>query len=137
MPDGSELPIAYTSRTLNSAERNYSQLEKEGLACVFGIKKFHDYIFGCHFELVTDHKPFLGLIKENRAIPTQASSRIKRWSALRFLSNYEYSLVFRNTTAHANADTMSQLPLLEEPAKTASKPEFFLLAEWPVTANDI
>ena len=39
MPDGSEKPIGYTSSTLNDAERNYSQLEKEGHACIFG---FHD-----------------------------------------------------------------------------------------------
>ena len=38
MPDGSEQPIGYVSCTLNSAERNYSQLEKEELSCVFGIK---------------------------------------------------------------------------------------------------
>ena len=137
--DGSDRPIAYASRTLNAAERNYSQLEKEGLACIFGVKKFHDYVFGRHFELVTDHKPLLGLIKEDRATPTQASSRIKRWSL--FLSNYEYSLVFRNTTAHANANGLSRLPLPEEPAKTIPEPELVLLAEHladsPVTANDI
>ena len=40
IPDGSERPIAYTSRTLLKAECNYSQLEKEGLACVFGVKSF-------------------------------------------------------------------------------------------------
>ena len=67
MPDGSDRPIVYASRTLNTAECNYSQLEKEGLACIFGVKKFHDYIFGRHFELVTDYKPLLGLIKEDRA----------------------------------------------------------------------
>ena len=136
MPDGSDRPIAYASRTLNTAERNYSQLEKEGLACIFGVKKFHDYVFGRHFELVTDHKPLLGLIKEDRATSTQASSRIRRWSL--FLSNYEYCLVFRNTTAHANADAL-RLP--EEPAETVSEPELVLLAEHlansPVTANDI
>ena len=139
MPDSSDRPIAYASRTLNRSEQNYSQLEKEGLVCVFGVKKFHDYVFGRHFQLVTDHKPLLGLIKEDRAIPTQASARIKRWALL--LSNYEYSLVFRSTTAHANADALSRLPLPEEPAKTVLEPELVLLAEHladsPVTASDI
>ena len=69
----------------------------------------------------------------------QASARIKRWSL--FLSNYEYSLVFRNTTAHANADVLSRLPLPEEPAKVTTEPELVLLSEHladsPVTSNDI
>ena len=90
--DSTERPIAYASRTLTPSERNYSQLEKEGLACIFGIKKFHDYVFGHSFELITDHKPLLGLLKEYCATSQQAFSRIKCWSL--FLSNYEYCLVF-------------------------------------------
>ena len=58
MPDGSEQPIGYVSSTLNPAERNYSQLEKEGLLCVFGIKRFYSYLFGHPFTWITDHKPF-------------------------------------------------------------------------------
>ena len=89
--------------------------------------------------MVTDHKPSLGLLKEVLATPPHASARIKRWSL--FLSSYEYSLVFRNTTAHANADALSRLPLPEELASVAVEPELVLLAEHlansPVTANDI
>ena len=139
MPDGSEKLIGYASRTLTSAECNYSQLEKEGLSCIFGIKKFHDYLFGHHFELVTDHKPLLGLLKEDRPTSVQASARIKRWSL--FLSSYEYTLTFRNTTAHANADALSRLPLPVTPATDKLESELVLLnehlAESPVSADDI
>ena len=45
MHDGTESPIAYGSRTLTKAERNYAQIEREAAAIVFGIKKFHSYIY--------------------------------------------------------------------------------------------
>ena len=46
MKDGTERPVAYASRTLKAAENGYSQLEKEGLAIIFGTKKFHNYLCG-------------------------------------------------------------------------------------------
>ena len=65
MPDGSEQPNGYASRTLTNAKKNYFQLEKEGLACVFGVRRFHSFLFGHPFELWTDHQPLLALLKEN------------------------------------------------------------------------
>ncbi len=61
MPDGTEKPTGFASRTLNAAEKNYSQLDKEGLAVIFGVKKFHKYLYGWKFTIITDHKPLLSL----------------------------------------------------------------------------
>ena len=46
LPNGEEQPIAFTSPIISKAGQNYSQLEKEGLALVFGIQKFHLYLYG-------------------------------------------------------------------------------------------
>jgi hypothetical protein len=45
MEDGTERPIAYASRTLTATERNYSQVDKEALSIIFGIKRFYAYLF--------------------------------------------------------------------------------------------
>ena len=45
-PDGTERPIAYASKTLSDSERNYSQIEREALSIVFGVKKFHQHLYG-------------------------------------------------------------------------------------------
>ena len=45
IPDNSEKPIAFASRTLAPAEHNYSQLEKEVLATIFAVKRFHQYLY--------------------------------------------------------------------------------------------
>ena len=136
MPDGTERPIGYASRSLASGERNYSQLENEGLARIFGIKRFHSYLFGHHFEVVTD---LLALLSEHRSTSPQASARIRRWSL--FLSAYEYTLKFRNTTAHKNADALSRLPLYSEEPASQPPPELVLLmdhlSESPVTHQHI
>eukprot|EP00731_Ephydatia_muelleri_P023522 Em0015g1105a len=109
MPDGTERPIAFASRTLSSAEKNYSQLEKEGLACIFGVKRFHLYLYGRNITIVTDHKPLLQLFDPQRGIPMQVSGRIQRW--IMTLAVYKYKLVFKKTEEHGNADALSRLPM--------------------------
>ena len=112
MPDGTERPIEFASRSLNKAEKNYGQIEKEALSLVWGVKKFHRYVYAREFELVTDHKPLLFLLGEKKEIPEHSQARIQRWALL--LSSYRYKLRFRCTSNHCNADICSRFPLPSE-----------------------
>jgi len=47
-PNGTRRPIAYASRTLNEHEERYGQVNKEALAIIFGLKRFHLYLYGRH-----------------------------------------------------------------------------------------
>ena len=81
----------------------------------------------------------MSLFKENSSVSAQASAPIKRWSL--FLSSYEYTISFRITTEHANADALSRLPLPSTPPVAEEPPELVLLIdhleELPVTVKDI
>ena len=50
LPDGTEKPVAFISRSLGPAEKKYSQLDKEGLAIIFGVRRLHQYLVGRHFN---------------------------------------------------------------------------------------
>jgi len=56
-PDGKCQHIAYSSRSLNKHEKGYSQIDKEALAIMFGLRHFRSYLYGRHFTIWTDHKP--------------------------------------------------------------------------------
>ena len=78
--DGEEQPIAYASRTLSASEQNYSMIENKALAIIFGLKKFHQYLYGRRFSLVTDHKPLTLILGSKRGVPVLAVSHLQRWA---------------------------------------------------------
>ena len=87
--DNVEQPIAFASRTLSPAEKHYAQLDKEGLAIIFSLKKFHQYLQGRHFIVHSDHKPLTHLFNPSRATPVMASARIQRWALTIGMYDYE------------------------------------------------
>ena len=105
--------IAYASRSLTSVERRYSQTEKEALGLVWACERFHAYLYGIEFELVTDHKP-LEVIYSPRSKPC---ARIERW-VLR-LQQYKYKVI--HIAGKANiADPLSRLLKDERPQSTST-----------------
>ncbi|XP_072142327.1 uncharacterized protein [Dermacentor andersoni] len=135
---GREQPVAYASRTLTKAERNYAQIDREALAIVYGVRQFHQYLCGREFRIFTDHKPLLGIFQRDKQIPVVLSPRMLRWSLL--LSAYEYKLEYRRTQDHANADCLSRLPIPGD-RRDIEPPGDVLLLEAveypPVSAADV
>ncbi|KAG8192995.1 hypothetical protein JTE90_028115 [Oedothorax gibbosus] len=112
LPNGKEAPVAYYSRTMTKTERNYSQTDKEALAILAGVKKFHSYLLGRRFRIVTDHRPLLGIFNSTKPIPQMISPRVLRWSLS--LQAYDYELEYRKGKDIANADALSRLPVYNE-----------------------
>ena len=57
-------PIAFATRALSDAETRYAQIEKELLAVVFGLEKFHQYTYGRPVTVQSDHKPLEVIVKK-------------------------------------------------------------------------
>ena len=136
-PDGTEWPIAFASRTLSPAEGNYVQLEKEAASLVFSIKKFHQFLYGRKFTLLTDHKPLMAVLGPKKGVPSLAAARLQRWAVL--LSAYTYDMEFKPTAAHGNADGLSRLPLPSESSETEADTIFNIaqLDSLPVTSIQV
>lgn len=96
--------IAYASRTLNKAERNYTISELEALAIVWGVTYFRPYLYGSKFTAVTDHSALTSLFKMKEGTP-----RLQRW-ALK-LQDYIPLMEIRHRPGkdHTNVDTLSRL----------------------------
>ena len=102
---GEEHPVAYCSRTLNPAERNYTVTERECLAVIYSYQQFRVYLHGTKFKVVTDNSSlqWLKTLKE-------PEGRLARWVIK--LQAYNYTIEHRAGSKHQNADGLSRLPTI-------------------------
>lgn len=106
--NGDERPIAFISRSLTQAESQYSQLDREALAIVFAVGKFFQYLYGRHFELLTDNRPLIRIFHPSN-VPPMTAGRLLRYAV--FLRGFEYTIRHRSAEAHKNVDYLSRAPL--------------------------
>ena len=102
-------PIQFVSRSLNPAEINYSNIEREALSVVFGVEKFRKFLLGKSFIIRNDQKPLRRLFSHDSGVPTSGSARLQRWY-LR-LSQYNYKFEYSKGESNVTSDCLSRLPL--------------------------
>ena len=138
MDDGSERPIAYASRLLSPAERNYSQIDRETLGIVWGVKRFNTYLYGRRFTLLTDHRPLMSIFHPEKGISVTTTASMQRYAL--FLSGYNYDISYKNTKAHGNADSLSRLPLPDCKPEEDNSVELMYIAQFdnmPITGDRV
>lgn len=99
--------VQHASRALAPAERNYSQIDREGLAIIFALTRFHRMIFGRKFLLQTDHAPLLRDFGSKKGIPVYTANRLQRWALI--LLMYNFSIQYVATDKFGHADILSRL----------------------------
>ena len=88
---------------MNDTQQNYAQIEKELLAIVFGCERFHQYIYGKHVVIKTDHKPLEAIFLKSLS---QAPSRLQRM--MLHLQGYDIELVYKKGSGIYIADALSR-----------------------------
>lgn len=97
-----DVPIAFASRSLNAAERNYSTIEREMLAIYWSIKYFKHYLNGQHFTVKCDHKPLSFALKN-----VEDSKRLLKWNL--YLSDFNFNIIYTKGNENVVADALSRI----------------------------
>lgn len=94
---------------VNGYTKKYSQIDKEAYSIIFGIKKFRQYLYGNKFILYTDHRPLVHIFAPTKNLPVYSAMRMQHYAL--FLRGFNYSIKYKNTKLHSNADCLSRLPI--------------------------
>ncbi|KAL6724111.1 hypothetical protein Aduo_019035 [Ancylostoma duodenale] len=129
-PDESEKAIAHASHSLLPVEKNYSQIEREGLALIYAIQKIHKMLHGRKFTLLTDHKPLLAIFGSKKGIPAYTENRLQKWATI--LLGYDFSIQYRSTTSIGKVDSLFRLIA---PQPTTDEDQVSQLYQWMRTSS--
>ena len=99
-------PVAFASRALTDTERRYATIEKETLAIIFALQKFHQYTFGRKVLIHSDHKPLESIIKKDiSAMPRRLQGMMMK------IQQYNVRIAHKSGKDMHIADTLSRASL--------------------------
>ena len=129
--DGREHVIAYNSHKFNKAERKWCTTDREFFALYTAVRLFRSYLYGREFILRTDHQALVGLVRKAKDLFGKQS----RWWA--YLSNFNYKVIYRQGSSHANADGLSRQPQFEVEDESIGPINLTLLKDSPAEPIEI
>lgn len=115
MENDTERPISYASRSLSKAEQNYSQIQKEATAIIFGVRKFHYFLYArsVPFILRSDCRPLIAIFNSKKGVPEMTANRLQRYAL--YLNSYNFETEYIPSAVNA-ADFLSRSTDSHSPA---------------------
>ncbi len=102
-------PIAYASRALADVETCYAPIEKEMVPVVYSLERFHQYTYGRHTVVCSDHKPLEMILKKSLIkAPKRLQNMILR------VQKYDFTLIYKPGKTMYLADTLSRAHTIED-----------------------
>ena len=129
-------PVMFASWALTGAKKNYQNLERECLATIWGMEKFHYFLYGKKFTLKTDQKPLVSIYKKHMV---EISPRIQRL-AVRSFPYQPFDIQYRRGKEIPQADTLSRVsptPVEEDGIQLPIVAVNLITSNIPVTSSEI
>ncbi|CAL4128351.1 unnamed protein product [Meganyctiphanes norvegica] len=102
-------PLSYASCSLKPSERNYAQIDREGLAVYWAVKHYRQYLYCKHFELHTDCSALVKIFGPKNDLGGCATGRLNRWAAQ--LTEYDFTITHIKGVSNKTCDSLSRLPI--------------------------
>ena len=102
--------IAFASRKLSFAEKNYTTIEREGLVMVYALQNLRNYLLGGHFNIFTNHYSLKYLV--NKPV---LGGKICRWLLL--FQEFDFEIFVKLRCLHVVPDNLSRIEIGEQPTK--------------------
>ena len=118
--DGKLHPVAFASRSLSTAEKNYSVTELETLAVVWALTRFHSYLYGQTVTVMMDHAAVRAILET----PNPSGKHARWWTKVYGMGIKQVKIIHHSGKLNANTDALSRSPQGPAPLEGIAEDEY-------------